>query len=854
MGEKILREILFQAPFGYAYHRIVCNEKGIPENYIFLVVNPAFEKMTGFKKENILGKKVTEVIPDIKEDPFDWIKFYGKIALNGGREEFTQYSVPLRRWYKVTAYSWQKGFFITYFQEVTEEMERIKMLEKQQKTIEQLTHEMERIFNGTNDASFLVKVEKGQFKYLRTNRAHQELTGLSLEAIRDKTPVEIVGEKIGKVFENNYRKCIETKETITYEESLIFPAGERVWFTSLTPVIENGNVKYIVGSSKDITLQKKAEKEKEELLHRLQAMFNEHTAVMFLIEPSSGKIIDANPAATAFYGYTKEELFNMYIHDISTLPKEEIEKRWFTALKGKQKHFVVPHRLKNQEIRLVDVYPCLIKSNGERLFYTIIFDVTDREKYKEKLYLEKELLRTTLQSIGDGVVTTDEMGRITSMNKIAEEITGWKEEEVIHKPFDQIFRLISEETGEKVEDPVGKVLRTGKIIGLANHTALIAKGGWRISIADSAAPIIDGQGKIFGAVMVFRDNTQEKEWQEKILYLSYHDTLTGLCNRRFMEEELRRQDQKENLPLSVIMADVNGLKLANDVFGHTEGDKLLQEAAEVLKKCCRRGDVVCRWGGDEFLIVLPHTAVQVAEEIIQRIKVACLKHGTENLSLSIALGCATKETLCERLNEIIKEAEERMYRQKLNESKSFRNRIISTLLATLFAKSMETEEHGHRLKKYCMKMGQKLQLTSKEMDELSLLAVLHDIGKVGIREEILKKPGPLTEEEWEEMKKHPVIGCRIAQNTPELGPIAQYILYHHERWDGKGYPEGLQGEKIPLLCRLLAVADAYDAMTSDRFYRKAFSKEKALSEIKKNAGTQFDPKIVEIFSSIVKDS
>jgi diguanylate cyclase (GGDEF)-like protein/PAS domain S-box-containing protein len=851
MVEKIMQEILFQAPFGYAHHKLVCNSEGYPEDYIFLDVNPAFEEMTGLKKENIIGKKVTEAIPDIKNDLFDWIDFYGRIALNGGREEFTQYSESLRRWYKTTAYSWQKGYFITYIQDVTAEMKQIKILEEQQETIAQLTLEMEKVFNGTNDAMFLVKVENGQFRYLRTNKAHQQLTGFSLDIIRDKTPVELVGEELGKVIEGNYRKCLEGRETITYEETLNLPGGERVWHTSLTPVLEQNKVMYIVGSSTDITLQKKAEKEKEELFYRLQAMFNGHTAVMLLIEPISGKIFDANPAAINFYGYTREELLNMYIHNINMLPKEEVEKRRFMTLEENQKYFVFPHRLKNGEIRLVDVYSCPIKSSKENLLFSIIFDVTDREKYKEKLYLEKELLRTTLQSIGDGVVTTDQMGRITSMNKIAEEITGWKEEEVKNRSFAQVFRLISEETGEKVENPVEKVLKTGKIIGLANHTALISKDCQMVPIADSAAPIKDGKGNTLGVVMVFRDVTQEKKWEKKILYLSYHDTLTGLYNRRFMEEELQRQDINGNLPLAVIMADVNGLKLVNDVFGHAEGDKLLRKAAEVIKKCCRKDDMVCRWGGDEFLVVLPNTSAQTAEEIIKRIKIACMKYETEHLRLSIALGYATKEKPGETLVGVIKEAEERMYRQKLNEGKSFRNSIISTLLATLFAKSVETEEHAQRLKEYCKKIGTKVKLTSKEMDELFLLAVLHDIGKVGIREEILKKPGPLTEDEWEEMKKHPVIGCRIAQNTPELGPIAEFILYHHERWDGKGYPQGLKGEEIPLLCRLLTVADAYDAMTNDRPYRKAFPKETAIAELKNNAGTQFDPEIVEIFLSII---
>jgi diguanylate cyclase (GGDEF)-like protein/PAS domain S-box-containing protein len=576
-------------------------------------------------------------------------------------------------------------------------------------------------------------------------------------------------------------------------------------------------------------------------------MFNEHTAIMLLIEPLSGKIVDVNPAACAFYGYTRDELLSMHIQDINMLPKEELEKRRLMALREKQRYFFFPHRLKNGEIRLVDVYSCPISYQDEKLLFSIIIDVSDREKYKEELYREKEMFKTTLHSIGDGVVTTDEKGRIIVLNQVAEEITGWKEQEVKGKPFAEIFKLLNEESGEPVEDPVAKVIETGKIIGLANHTVLITKDGRRKPIADSAAPIKDEKGQTSGVVMVFRDITQEKAWQAKILNLSYHDSLTGLHNRRFIEEQMEWLDISRDLPISVIMADVNGLKLTNDVFGHEEGDKLLKKTAEILKKNCRNDDIISRWGGDEFLILLPRTTADNAEKIMRRIKNECSRVKSIKTQLSIAMGCAVKRDASERLDHVIKEAEERMYRQKLMEGKSYRNALISTLLATLFVKSMETEGHAERLKNYCLTIGSKMKLSIKELDELSLLAVLHDIGKVGIKESVLQKAGPLTPEDWEEIKKHPEIGYRIAQNIPELSKIAEYILYHHERWDGTGYPRKLKAEEIPLLCRILAVGDAFDAMTSDRTYRKAMSKEMALEEIKRNAGKQFDPEVVRNF-------
>ena len=220
--------------------------------------------------------------------------------------------------------------------------------------------------------------------------------------------------------------------------------------------------------------------------------------------------------------------------------------------------------------------------------------------------------------------------------------------------------------------------------------------------------------------------------------------------------------------------------------------------------------------------------------------------------MSVSLGCAQRSGPAQKMEQVIRQAEEWMYHQKLLDSKSYRNTIINTLLATLYEKSLETEAHTKRLFKYCEAIGKELKLSEQSMNELSLLSVLHDIGKVAIHQSILKKPGPLTVDEWLEMKKHCEIGYRITQNTPELSLVSEYILHHHERWDGGGYPKGLKGQEIPLCCRILAVADAFDAMTNDRIYRKALDRSDAIAELQKNAGTQFSPSIVEIFIGILQ--
>jgi len=196
------------------------------------------------------------------------------------------------------------------------------------------------------------------------------------------------------------------------------------------------------------------------------------------------------------------------------------------------------------------------------------------------------------------------------------------------------------------------------------------------------------------------------------------------------------------------------------------------------------------------------------------------------------------------------EAEEWRCCRKLTEATGIRNDIAGTFLAILFERSPEAENHAERVMDYCGLLADKLKLSSEEKSELSLLAMLHDVGKVGVRQSILRKSGPLTDEEWKEMRRHPEIGYRIVRHTTDLMEVAGCILAHHEHWDGGGYPLGLAGEKIPLMCRILAVADAFDAMTASRAYREAISVDEAVAELYRNAGTQFDPELARIFGDI----
>jgi len=334
-------------------------------------------------------------------------------------------------------------------------------------------------------------------------------------------------------------------------------------------------------------------------------------------------------------------------------------------------------------------------------------------------------------------------------------------------------------------------------------------------------------------------------------YQPRHDRLTGVYNRYTFEKLLARLAVQDDWPVSIIICDINSLRLINEKYSQYAGDAVISTVAAIIKQNCRRGDLIGRTSGGEFTVYMPGAGVAAAQDMIRRILSDCrtagMQAGGQAIGISLALGAATRVAPGQNLTDLQREAAENMQKRKLLESHGVHNAISTSLRSALHKKSLETEAHFERMAKLTRYIGSHMNLSASELDHLELLAVMHDLGKVGIPDSILNKVGPLNDAEWVIMKRHPELGCRIASAFPELDPIADDILSHHERWDGTGYPRGLASAEIPLLARILAVVDAFDAMTSERPYRATLSSDQALAEIRRCAGTQFDPAVVDAF-------
>lgn len=485
-------------------------------------------------------------------------------------------------------------------------------------------------------------------------------------------------------------------------------------------------------------------------------------------------------------------------------------------------------------------------------FATIISDITARKQMEKALDAESEQLRVTLESIGDGVISADTSGNVTMLNGVAEQLTGWRQDEALGRPITDVLKPHGGRSGPHFASLMKSMADRGEAIAIKNEMHVRAKDGTERVISGNIAPMAGSDGIRLGFVLVFRDVTAQQQKEAEILYLSYHDLLTGLYNRNFFEEELRRLDTERQLPLSIIMGDANNLKLVNDVFGHREGDELLMAMAQVLKDSCRTEDIISRWGGDEFTILLPRTNRESAELICRRITTKCRKQfTTKRLFPSISLGFDTKEAMDSDIGHVIKAAEDMMYKNKLLDSRTAHNEFLSAMRSRIGEGDLETEEHTSHVSELCERVGREMDLKGSELADLRLLSTLHDIGKAAVDPRILTKPGSLTDAEWEEIKRHSGLGYRIVRSAPELVMVADYILGHHERWDGLGYPQGLKGTAIPLASRIFAVVDAFDVMTHGRPYKEAISQETALMELYRNAGTQFDPGVVNVFASVL---
>lgn len=1011
MNEEHCQAIIEKLPHAFAYHQIMTDQAGKAVDYLFIDVNSAFETMTGLNRDQVIQRRVTEVLPGISESNYDWISTYGKVAATGVPISFRQYSEQLQKWYDVTAFSDQPGFFCTLFREITQDVVEKTALQAIVELSERCLHH----YDADSDYDKIAETAKviSGASYVCFNRYSKDGTAMTTTAIAGISSVEdavaaIGFNPIGKKWKLDPARATQLAEygiagydslsqlaeglvdvhTVqmlakTYDIGKVYVAriekdgavlGDFTLLMSAGSYLQNAEYLQIltglIGQHLDrqsMLNQLLARTEELKNSEKKFRLYTEQAPVGIFVADHNGNYTTVNQAACHMTGYTEQELLNKsildfmapefyhegltmfasasqtgqvagdilarrkngekywaslvslklsdreiigFVQDITERKESEKQDRFVSAAMMNAYDSVVvtdcdhiityvnkstetlfgyrAQELIGQAVELLysvpdvtrihqEVYPaisagrtytnefltrrkdgttfiCELKmspitgADGNPYAYIGTHrDITEQVMLKEQSYLEQEKFKTTLLSVGDAIIATDDQGRITVMNQVAEYLTEWTNDEAYGRPLMDVFHIIHEHTKVHCDNPAEQVLLTGSVIELENHTSLVTKTGREIPVEDSAAPIKDANGLVTGVVIVFRDYTEKREKQKEVEYLSFHDHLTGLYNRRYLEDSLKRLDTPRNMPFSIIVIDVNGLKLTNDAYGHAMGDRLLKTTGAILHNACRSDDIIARTGGDEFVILLPQTNRDQADSIKRRINNLVLNTKLDSVIISLAVGYAVKTEFDQDIHEVMKEADNRMYKNKLKYSRVMRSQTIEKVLRNINNKFDNEQIHTERVSQYCEAIARALDFSENVIHEIKTVGILHDIGKIAISPDVLNKNDKLTPEEWEEVKRHPITGYNILKSVEEYASYADVVLHHHERWDGKGYPSGLKGEDISLFSRIVAIADSYEAMTAKRSYHKTKTKEEAIAELQKCAGTQFDATIVKVF-------
>ena len=592
-----------------------------------------------------------------------------------------------------------------------------------------------------------------------------------------------------------------------------------------------------------------------------------------------GRIVRFNPACESLTGYKDAEVLGRRFWEVF-IPADE--RAPFQGLFADIDRAQVPARMENAWLTRTGAAEMISWSNtvlrdGAGRIETVVgtgLRVSEQRETKEALREAERNYRGIFENALDGIFQTTPEGRYLRTNAALARIYGYGSPQELADSLRDVARQLYVEPGRR-DEFIRLMAERDAVAGF--EAQIYRKGGEIVWIVEHARAVRDAEGRLLYYEGTVQDITERKALEaerERLLAEALeradHDPLTGLLNHRAFhkryEEEVERAE-RTGTTLAVAMVDLDNFKFFNDSYGHAVGDEVLRRVAETLRAGCRRYDVLARFGGDEFALLMPETSPAEAARLAQRLERGLERSGYRPegsevaIPLTLSLGLASYPQDGRERSEVLAAADSRLLWTKTGGSEedlldglrgllseSFQGfSMLDALVTAVDNKDRYTRRHSEDVLRHALAIARALGLDSRTQRTVQAAALLHDVGKIGVPDRILRKPGPLTEEEFEAVRQHPAMGAAIVGATPGFEETLDAIRHHHESWDGRGYPGGLAGEETPLLARIMAVADAYSAMTMDRPYRKGKRPDDALAVLREGAGTQWDPDCIQAF-------
>lgn len=850
ISEDQIKKIASVLKLGLTIQEIIYDQRGEPIDTQFIYINKKYERITGLKLEEIKGKRLPEVIPDAS-DSSDWLDKYKPAIVSGETVVFELFAPYIKKWFNITAYSPLQNRLVLLLTDVSFQKESEEKLKQ-------------------SEAFYRSTVENLMAGVIVCNKEGKVLSA-NPEALRSKVKLIEDGYiplyKSNNIFYNEEKEEIEINDSpmtlaFTYKKPIINKVigtkctheDEFAWINiSIIPILnDDDQIDRLIINFLDLTLRKKMEERILNDKNVLSSQKSQVDATLMAIAEGvfstdvHGIIQSYNNVASELTEYPPQEVLGKHFDDIFVFVDDTYQKNYENIITVEDLIHFKDTRIKRTLISKskkeyqVEISASPILNANEKIIGSVIImrNITEELQMTRRLIIERQRLERVIEASTDMLIEIDMDYCITSLSGKGLEIININPSEYIGRKLSEIFTDANDNRDYAYHSAFqGKQYTYDWEYAKDEHTL------W---FECTVSPIFDENNQVIGALNVTKETTERKQKQVEIEYLSTHDGLTKIHNRHFFIQKLKILDFSYYYPLGIIMADMDSLKLINDIFGHQVGDEALQKIADVLKQSFRQEDIVTRIGGDEFAIILPNTTNERLEQRKKLIQDRINAVDVRSIPLSVSIGFKMKTSGDQDIDYIMKEAENNMYADKRLNSAVYHNRLISAFQTNLY--NLYPEEKVHKEKVF--KMGQSLiktlDLTSDMVRDLSLATQIHDLGKLFIPVNIYRKSEPLTLLEYRVIQQHVAFTHKLLILTTDYSAIADIVHHHHENWDGSGYPFGLKGEAIPYLSRVLAIIDSFSAMTSPRPYRKAMSKQEAIEELKKAKGKKFDPQILDL--------